>query len=478
MTGGDIFAKIKRAFGDYAVDKKLLQEAVVSKLPGFVAEYLMTEFSLQYPSDWMNRLREFVKKHYFEASEKEYVKHLLVEEKRIKIIDELRIWVDLETGEHRAIISSIGENDVRVPADIARSHPNTMITGMWGLIELEYSPETARTDQKGELLENPVMVVDFQPFQSPTSDPGILREARREFSFEEWLDVLINTVGYNHNAYPTTERKLALLSRLLPLVEENVHLVEFGPRATGKTFIFRNASRYTRIIVGGMISPAALFYNLRSGIPGEIAVRDAVVFDEISRVRFPNPDEIVAKLKDFMESGHYERGKQKVTSGCSIVMLGNVEVEERGGVYVPVEDFTYILPQPMRDSALIDRIHGVVPGWILPKIRQASYHLSQGYGIALDYFSEAMHVMRKESLAGEVGRYLELSGAVSIRDEKAVRRMMSAFLKLLFPNLEFDKKELRIVVDFVVNMRQRVRDWLHRLSPGEFPREQMRYVIH
>ncbi len=471
----DLFAKIRRVFQDYAVDKRLLQEAEISKLPSFVAEYLMTEFSINYPSNWVEKLREFVKNHYFEASEKEYVKHLLVEKRRIAIIDELRVWVSLETGEHKGIIPAIGESNVRVPADIARKFPMTMITGMWGLIELEYSPETAKRGLDNELLESPVMVVNFQPFQAPTSDPNILKEGRSAFTFEEWLDVLLNTVGYNHHVYSTIDRKLAVLSRLLPMVEENVHVVEFGPKATGKTFIFRNVSRYTRIIVGGMISPAALFFNLRTGMPGEVAVRDVVVFDEISKVRFPNPDEIVAKLKDFMESGQYERGRQRVTSGCSIVMLGNVEVEEREGVYIPVEDFTYILPKPMRDSALIDRIHGVIPGWILPKIRQAKHHLSQGFGIALDYFSEAMHTMRKESLVGEISKYIELSGNITIRDERAVRKMLSAFTKLLFPNLQFDNKELKIVVDFVVGMRQRVRDWLHKLSPGEFPKEQ---IVH
>ncbi|MEM2352443.1 MAG: BREX system Lon protease-like protein BrxL [Thermoproteota archaeon] len=473
----DLFAKIRRVFGDYAVDKSLLQVAEISKLPSFVAEYLMTEFSLNYPSNWQEKLRNFIKNHYFEASEKEYVKHLLIEKKRIAIIDELRVWVDLESGEHRGILQSIGENDVRVPVDIARANPMTMITGMWGLIELEYSPETAKKDLDGNLIENPVITVNFTPFQSPTSDLKILEEGRKHFTLEEWLDTLINTIGYNHNAYPTVEKKLTLLSRLLPLAEENLHLIEFGPKATGKTFIFRNVSRYTRIIVGGMISPAALFYNLRSGMPGEVAVRDSVIFDEIAKVRFPNPDEIIAKLKDFMESGKYERGSQKVTSGCSIVMLGNVEVEEREGEYVPVEDFIYILPKPMRDSALIDRICGIIPGWTLPKIKQAKYHLSQGYGIALDYFSEALHTMRKESPIDEVSKHIELLGNITIRDERAIKKMLGAFLKLLFPSMEFNNRELKIIADYVVRLRQKVREWLHKLSPGEIPRENIAYII-
>lgn len=473
----DLFAKIRRAFGDYAVDKSLLQVAEVSKLPGFVAEYLMTEFSQMYPSDWQEKLREFIRQHYFEASEKEYVKHLLVENKRVKIIDELIVWVDLDSGEHKGILQSIGEHDVRVPADIAREYPMTMITGMWGLVELKYSPETAKKDLNGNLLENPVIVEDFKPFQAPTKDPQLLKDARTYFTFEEWLDVLINTIGYNHNMYKGVRRKLVLLSRLLPIVEENLHVAEFGPKATGKTYVFRNVSRYSRIIVGGMISPAALFYNLKTGMPGELAVRDCVIFDEISKVRFPNPDEVVAKLKDFMESGQYERGKQRVTSGASLVMLGNVEVEEREGAYIPVEDLTYILPKPMRDTALIDRVRGIIPGWELPKIGQAKYHLSQGYGIALDYFSEVLHELRKETLVGEVSKHVELLGNVTIRDERAVKKITSAFLKLLFPSLEFDRHELQQVIQHAIEMRQRVRDWLHKLSPGEFPKEALSFKL-
>ncbi|MCX8168406.1 MAG: BREX system Lon protease-like protein BrxL [Ignisphaera sp.] len=473
----DLFAKIKRAFGDYSVDKSLLQVAEISKLPGFVAEYLMTEFSTMDPSSWQERLRKFIRKHYYEASEKEYVKHRLVEERRISIIDELRVWVDLDSGEHRGVVPSIGESDVRIPSDIARRYPMTMITGMWGLIELEYSPETARCNFDGNLVENPVIVVNFSPFQAPTPDLHILRDGRKYFTFEEWLDVLVNTVGYNHRAYPKISQKLTLLSRLLPLSEEGVHIAEFGPKATGKTFMFRNVSRYTRIVVGGMVSPAALFYNLRTGMPGEIAVRDAVVFDEISKVRFQNPDEIIAKLKDFMESRQYERGRQRVTSGSSIVMLGNVEVEEREGAYVPVEDLTYILPKPMRDSALIDRIGGVIPGWELPKIGSSRYHLSQGYGIALDYFSEALHEMRKESLTGEIGKHIELEGSISIRDERAVKRMLSAFMKVLFPDMEFSNSELKAVVVHVVELRQRVREWLHKIAPGEFPKDNLSFKL-
>ncbi|MGC9123717.1 MAG: BREX system Lon protease-like protein BrxL, partial [Thermoplasmata archaeon] len=263
------------------------------------------------------------------------------------------------------------------------------------------------------------------------------------------------------------------LSRLIPLIEGNVNVAEFGPRQTGKTYLHRNVSNYVRIISGGTISPATLFYNLRTRVPGELAVNDTIVFDEVSKVKFPNPDEMMGKLKDYMESGQYERGDKKVTSDASLVFMGNVAVEMSADGYVPVEDLTYVLPEPMRDSAFIDRIHGLLPGWKLPKISQSRYHLSKGYGIASDYFAEALHAMRKETLANLVSQHFELSENFKIRDEKAFKRIMSALIKLLFPTKSFDRDELIRLADMTLEFRQMVRDWLHRVDPGEFPNEKL-----
>jgi ATP-dependent Lon protease len=465
----DLFAKIRRVFGDYAVDKKLILDIDIPKIPRFVAEYLVTEFSTG--EDWERKLREFIVTHYYEVGEKEKLRHRLIQEGKVEIMDELRVWVDLNSGEHRGVIPSLGVSNALVVDEIADKYQATMQTGMWGLITLQYD-QNVPTDSRGRPIRDPVIVTNFEPFQVPDTDPKILQEARSHFTLEEWIDVLINTLGLNHEKYKFKE-KVTILLRLLPLVEENLNLAEFGPRATGKTYTFRNSSMYVRIIAGGNISPASLFYNLRTGMPGEIAVKDCVVFDEISKVRFQNPDEMVAKLKDFMESGHFERGARKGVSGCSLVFMGNVEVEKRERAYIPVEDLTYILPQPMRDSALIDRIHGLIPGWEIPKIGRSRAYLSQGYGIASDYFSEAMHSMRKMSLAREVSKHVEFSENFTIRDEKAIKKILSAMVKLFFPDLAWDKKELELISNIALEMRQKIRDWLHRFAPGEFPKERL-----
>lgn len=467
----ELFNKVRGRFGEYAVDKRLAYELELAKLPRYVAEYLISEFMLR-GGDWEGELRSYISKYYYEPEEREVVKHRLVTEGVVKLIDELRVYVDVVTKTHVGVTQAL-DIWAEVPVDIVDRNKATLTTGMWGLIELK------KSESDKEVFGRPISVIvtDFKPFQAPDTDPKILEEAREYFTLEEWLDVLINTIGLDPIVY-SARQKLLLLSRLIPLVEGNVNMVEFGPRQTGKTYLYRHVSNYVRIISGGTVSPAVLFYNLRTGVPGELAVKDVVVFDEVSKVRFPNPDEMMGKLKDYMESGQYERGNKRVVCDASLVFMGNVAVEMGDKGYVPVEDLTYVLPEPMRDPAFIDRIHGLLPGWELPKISQTKYHLSKGYGIASDYFAEALKGMRKEPLVGLVGKHVELSENFKIRDEKGFKRITSALIKILFPNKSFSTSELKLVADVALEFRQRVRDWLHKVAPGEFPKERLNVTVH
>jgi len=467
----EVFNKAKSVFGDLATDKRIASRQELFMLPRYVVEYLASYFTERHGEEkYAPELSNFIAKFYHEARERDKVLSDLMSLGKITIIEEVKVETDVELGTYRAHLQTLNIKDAMISLDVVEKHQNLLMTGMWGLVTLTYSPDTAPPTM------TPILIQDLIPFQCSTTDVKAFQEARDSFTFEEWLDLLMNTVGLNHERY-TPEQRLIFLTRLIPLIECNVNLMEFGPRATGKTYLYRNASYYTRIFAGGNISPATLFYNIARRTLGEIGVKDAIILDEISKVKFSNPDEMVGKLKDFIESGHYERGPKRAVSTCSIMFMGNVQVEMREEGYVPTEDFTYVLPQDMRDSALVDRVYGVIPGWELPKISRSAYHLSRGYGIASDYFCEVLHEMRKLNYGHIIDREVEFIGDYTIRDEKSVRRVASGLLKLLVPNGSVNRSELKAIMDVAVGYRQRVNDWLHILAPGEFPKKRLEYKL-
>ncbi|MEM4716197.1 MAG: BREX system Lon protease-like protein BrxL [Candidatus Caldarchaeum sp.] len=478
MTSHELFRKIQLFLGDLATNKHLASTKEYAMLPRYVVEYLVSEFMKKHgPANYASELSKYITTHYREAREKDKVLHEAMNGQEIQLIDEIKVETDVTIGHYRTHLMNLGVRDAMIAKPVIDSYENLLVTGMWGLAKIQYTPELVPRDIKGDPILTPILVTSFTPFQSPVSDPAILKEARTAFTSDEWLDTLINTIGLNHERY-TKRQKLIILSRLIPLVENNTNAIELGPRATGKTYLYRNTTYHTRIFSGGNISPAVLFYHIARRSLGEIAVKDAIIFDEISKIKFSNPDEMMGKLKDYMESGHYERGPKKAYSTASLIFMGNISVETRGTAYAPIEEFTYVLPEPMRDSAFIDRIHAVIPGWELPKISHSALHLSHGYGIASDYYAEALHELRKQDYQHIIQQETQLVGNYTIRDEKSILKIASGLLKLITPNAPENgtsREELRQIMDIAVEYRNQVREWLHILQPGEFPKEKLTY---
>lgn len=459
----DLFDKVLRVFGDLAMDKSLLWDVDVFRLPGFVAEHLAVKLSAEGLGDWLSKLKEVARNLFFDSSRRPLFRKFLVEKRRISIIDELRAWADAESGRYRGILQSVGESDVRVLGDVVDDNPMILGGGAWGLVDLEFSPETAKRSKDGKLVESPIVVVNFTPFIASVGDLQILKDARGEFTFEEWVNVLVNTLGFNHEAYQTMERKLALISRLLPLIEENLYTVEFGPKATLKSLVYKNVGRYVKLI-RGTVSSEVLFYDPKKGLHGEVAVRDSIVFEDLAKSVFKEAKELASSIASFMASSLYDMGGGKAKSRCSMAFLVDAEFEGKNE-YSIIESFVHAFPRPLMTLSFMENIHGVVRGWIIPKATPLGHYLSQGLGISLDYFSEALHSLRKLSLVNEVDRCLEIYGANTAIDEVAVKKLSSAFVKLLFPNLEFDREELKVVVSLAVEMRRKVNDWLCRTFP-------------
>ncbi|MEM2373348.1 MAG: BREX system Lon protease-like protein BrxL [Thermoproteota archaeon] len=469
----ELNAKLRYYFSGYVVDKGLSNRQDIRRVPKFVSEHLLTQISEESDplvfSEKLMRVIELINTLHPEPKDKDKIlDRVIIKKLGCKIIDEIKVEIDEKHEIRRAIVPSLNLTNVKISDKIVEENEGLLSTGIWGLASLKYSEPIL--DEKGRQITLPILIDDFKPFHVTNIDLGKFLEKRKHFTLEEWIDVLVNTMGLNPEVY-TLEQKLLLISRFIPLVENNVNLMEFGPRATGKTYFYRNISFYTRIISGGHVTPAQLFYNIARRTVGEIGLKDCIVFDEVSRVTFPRPEEMMGKLKDYMVDGHFERGPKKATSLCSLVFMGNIEVSG----YLPIEDVNYVLPECMRnDSAFIDRIHGIIPGWEIPKIKKSEIHLSRNYGFSADYFSEILHELRKLDFTPLIRSMTELSD-VTIRDEVGVYRIASGLAKMLYPDMQFDKEELKLVMNLAVKLRQNVADLLHKMSPGEYEKKKIRW---
>jgi len=469
----ELNAKLRYYFPGYVVNKGLSSREDIRRVPKFVSEHLLTQVSEESDpivfSEKLMKVIELVNTLYPEPKDRDRIlDRIIIKKLSCKIIDEIKVEVDEKHEIRKAIIPSLNLTNVMISDKVVEENEQLLSTGVWGIASLKYSEPI--TNEKEKPITLPVFIEEFKPFHVANIDINEFIEKREHFTLDEWIDILINTIGLNPEVY-TQKQKLILISRFIPLVENNVNLMEFGPRATGKTYFYRNISFYTRIISGGQVTPAQLFYNIARRTIGEIGMKDCIVFDEVSKVTFPRPEEMMGKLKDYMVDGHFERGPKKATSLCSLVFMGNIEVSG----YVPIEDVNYVLPDCMRnDTAFIDRIHGIIPGWEILKIKKSEVHLSKNYGFSVDYFSEIMHELRKLDFTPLIRSIVELN-KVTIRDEIGIYRTASGLAKILFPNKEFNKNELAPIMDFAVELRQKVADLLHKMAPGEFKKKKIEW---
>jgi len=338
-----------------------------------------------------------------------------------------------------------------------------LVGGVWGIGKLVYKPNIASDNR-----ETPVQLEDLMPFQVTSIDLDFFKEARYEFSLNEWIDFLFQTIGYNPQSY-SFDQKVLIITRLLLLIENNLYLVELGPKGTGKTSLFRNISQYVRLVSGGTVTPPLLFYNIGRKLLGLLGLKDLIVFDEISKMTLRSGDEIVAKLKDYMSTGSFERGEKEFKSTASLAFIGNIKIEIDRPL---IENYFSVFPKEMRDTAFIDRINGFLPGWKIPKIGREEKYLAQGYGLVTDYFAEVLHLLREETFITkdeDIGR----SDSWTIRDEKSIRRLLDGFLKLIFPNGEWDRSEYTLFLNYAKNYRQIIVDQLNLLDPGEFKKRKL-----
>ncbi len=457
--------RLAEVYPGAVVNKSLGLRHQVSQLPRFVSEWLIGKFCET--GDTRENLAEmdaYVRAHYVERKQKNVALHRLEQQGQIELIDAYKVRVDLSKPEderYKLEIPSLGLFDARVQRHIMDAHPRMLVDGVWGMGQLLYNGETRE-----------VILTRFRPFQLSNVDLAAFQEGRRYFTTEEWQKVLISSTGLNPDVYPAGVR-LHVISRMVPLVEKNTHMVELGPPGTGKTYLFDKISVYSRVISGSVVSPAVLFYNIRDKTSGLLAYYDVVVFDEIDKVGRGLKDEVVNKLLKFMADGSYDRGDVEISSTASVVLVGNLPPLNQDYETAPCLE---LLPPPMQHKAFLDRLAGFIPGWEISKIGQRQEHLTPYNGFAADYFCEILHLLRGLNYQNYIDQYVELESA-NIRDEKGIKAIASGLLKLLFPDGNFGPEDVRACIAHAVRYRQRVIDQRYTLYRDPVDRKSLAFRI-
>jgi ATP-dependent Lon protease len=458
--------RLKEVFKGKVVNKAHTINTGVDEFPRYVLEYLIDNYCSEesFHQD-MEKVVRRLKETFVYGAEAEKIRHYIRENRHHSIISNLEARLVETEDKYWATISAINENFANIPEAIVRQYPMILAGGMWGTIDLTYD-ETEIQNKK----IRPFKVTAFTPFQVSVINLDEYIQKRREFSTEEWIDILINSCGLNP-AKMSRRQKLLYLCRCIPLVETNVNMVELAPRETGKTYLYRNISYYAHVLSGGKATPAQLFINLNTGRIGEVGTRDAVVFDEIANTDFTDPKAFVSIMQGYMQDSRFSRGKKEILAFASLVFVGNIDVQG----HQPHEKYYQLfepLPDFMQVIAFLDRIHAYLSGWEIPKLAPDSY--SGDYGFITDYFCEIMHELRRVDLVGGMRNRFDLvdisgsSQGVSGRDQRAIMKTTSGLLKLLFPDGRLSDQELEDVLLLSCELRQRVREQLHLIAPGEY----------
>lgn len=389
------------------------------------------------------------------------------------IIDMVTVHLDIKKDCFFAEFSNLGLSNVPITDDYPEKYDRLLCGGIWCIVQLKYESEgdssfgmedlDSEPRQKKQKDVSPISIRKLTPIQMPHIDIEEVRAGRKAFTQDEWMDVMLRSCGYEPEQLNQREKWL-LLARMLPLVENNFNLCELGPRSTGKSHIYKEISPNSILVSGGQTTVANLFYNMGRKTVGLVGLWDCVAFDEVAGIKFKDKDGIQI-MKGYMASGAFSRGKAEIQAKASMVFVGNIN-QSVDTLLKTSSLFDPFPPEMGTDTAFLDRMHCYIPGWEIPKYRPDSF--TNDYGFITDYLSEFMRELRKDSYSDLMDKYFRLGNNLNQRDTIAVRKMISGFTKLLYPDGEVTKEELREIVVISLELRRRVKEQLKKIGGMEF----------
>ena len=432
-----------------------------ANVPVYVLEFLLGQYCSSEDEsiieEGVNNVKRILADNYVRPDEAEKIKSLLRQRGSYTVIDRITVHLNIKKDTYEAEFSNLGIKDVPISEIYPSKFDRLLCGGIWCIVQLEYMYN------EEEKNISPIVIRKLTPIQMPHIDICELKEGRKVFTKEEWMTILLRSIGME--ADELTEReKWLLIARMLPLVENNFNLCELGPRSTGKSHLYKEISPNSILVSGGQTTVANLFYNMSRKTVGLVGLWDCVAFDEVAGINFKDKDGIQI-MKDYMASGSFARGKEEKAASASMVFVGNIN--QSVDILLKTSSLFDPFPNEMgTDTAFLDRMHCYIPGWEIPKFRP--HHFTNSYGFITDYLAEFIRELRKEQYGDALDKYFRLGKNLNQRDTIAVRKLVGGFLKLLYPDGEFTKEELEEVLKISLEMRRRVKEQLKKLGGMEF----------
>lgn len=473
--------KLRQNFDGKIVRKDLTKKIKEgANVPVYVLEFLLGQYCSSDDDEVIEQGVQNVKRiladNFVRPDEAQKVLSRLRSRGSHTIIDMVTVRLDIKKDCFFAEFSNLGLANIPITDEYPEKYDRLLCGGIWCIVQLDYETEgdnnfgiidadgnTLQSKQKKQKDISPISIRKLTPIQMPHIDIEDLKRGRQAFTKEEWLDVMLRSIGMEPDEL-TYREKWLLLTRIIPLVENNFNLCELGPRSTGKSHLYKEISPNSILVSGGQTTVANLFYNMGRKTVGLVGLWDCVAFDEVAGIRFKDKDGVQI-MKDYMASGSFARGKEEKAASASMVFVGNIN--QSVDVLLKTSSlFDPFPPEMGTDTAFLDRMHCYLPGWEIPKFRPE--HFTNDYGFISDYLAEFIRELRKEQYGDAIDHYFRLGKNLNQRDTIAVRRMADGYLKLLYPDGSFTKEEVEEVLQISLEMRRRVKEQLKKLGGMEF----------
>ncbi len=481
-----IKSKLRQYFDGKIVRKDLTKKIKEgANVPVYVLEFLLGQYCSSDDEEVIEKGVKNVKKiladNFVRPDEAQKILSTLRAKGNYTIIDKVTVSLNIRKDQHEAEFSNLGLSGIQIDDSYPEKYDRLLCGGIWCIIQLEYVSESKLEEdmlsgivdidgnpvqsrkKKSKEAVSPIKIVKLTPIQMPHVDIEELKSARRHFSKDEWIDIMLRSIGMEPDTL-TCREKWLLLTRMIPLVENNFNLCELGPRSTGKSHLFKEISPNSILVSGGQTTVANLFYNMGRKTVGLVGLWDCVAFDEVAGIHFKDKDGIQI-MKDYMASGSFARGKEEKAASASMVFVGNIN--QSVDVLLKTSSlFDPFPPEMGTDTAFLDRMHCYVPGWEIPKFRPE--HFTDEYGFITDYLAEFIRELRKEQYGDALDQYFRLGKNLNQRDTIAVRKMVGGLVKLIYPDGVYTKQELEEILQLALEMRRRVKEQLKKLGGMEF----------